>query len=120
MLSFFLAVLVVASGTLPEYCTIMSVREYVKSCLQEQDPYRLTYRWTILDEIYQWDPMCRSYDKDGNVKWGTRHWSSEAVREVFNGSHQSVFPLIRFPTGEKRDSFLATVGAEDFMNAGTR
>ena len=103
MLSFFLVVLVVASGTPPEYCTIMSVRDYVKSWLQGQEPHRLTYQWTVLDEIYHWNTMCREYDRDGNSH--SRHWSCEAVREVFNGSHQSLFPLIRFPTEEKRDSF---------------
>ena len=55
MLSFFLVVLVVASGAPPEYCTIMSVRDYVKSWLQEQEPHRLTYQWTVLDEIYHWN-----------------------------------------------------------------
>ena len=103
MLSFFLVVLVVANGEPPEYCTIMSIRNYVKSWLQEQEPHRLTYQWTVLDECFHWNTMMREYDIDGNSH--SRHWSCEAVREVFNGSHQSLFPLIRFPTEEKRDSF---------------
>ena len=117
MLSFFLVVLVVANGEPPEYCTIMSVRNYVKSWLHEQEPHRLTYQWTVLDECFHWNTMMREYDKDGNSH--SRHWSCEAVREVFNGSHQSLFPLIRFPTEEKRDSFLATESLKlSFVDAG--
>ena len=84
-------------------CTIMSIRDYVKSWLQEQEPHRLTFNYTVFDEVYQWSVLSKLNAEEGYRYRNTEY--DEAVRLVFNGSHHSLFPMIRFPTIGKRDSF---------------
>ena len=88
MLSFLLVITLSVRGE-QSNTTIMSVRDHVKSWLQEQEPHRITYRLNVFDESWQW----------------SSGWSDNSIRNALNGSFQSVFPLIRFPTLAGRDSF---------------